>query len=231
MSFRLTGIATLLKRHGRNLTLLRDADTVYDTNTSETYQSVNGWNETTIELEYYEPLGQYIYVRTGGINLGEISREPATGQKLETVRMESAGAARYFVLVFRGPPFNPPTYIYINGVRSLLESNYHSGGITNVYYRDNSSEEQTTFKITIEEPQWQVRGYFYDSKEVNIYDTQVGEGNRRVVFYPIDLSGNPLPKPRIGDKVRGQSDVVSIYRVEEVMSNDKVLVYLCRVNE
>lgn len=76
-----------------------------------------------------------------------------------------------------------------------------------------------------------IRGYFYDSRNLAEYATQIEEGNRRVILYPTDTAGLAYPKPEIDDRIVGQRDEVSIWRVEEIMSNEKVLFYICRVKE
>lgn len=234
MSFRLTGIATLLKRHGRNLILRRDADVVYDTNTSETYKTINGWNETTLEFEYSPDVRRLAYVNSLGLRYGEISREPYEGQTLFVSYVIPEGSEFRLVLMISGTTLlNPPLFLNINGERVLLTNHYYSVAdeATYILYNFPFPDTTKTIYITFEQPEWQVRGYFYDSKEISILDTQVGEGNRRVALHPMDLTGNPLPLPRIGDTIIGQNDEVSIFRVEPVMSNEKVLSYLCRVKE
>lgn len=118
----------------------------------------------------------------------------------------------------------------MTGIFQLLKR--HGRNLKVIYPNTNSQYNPTTGGVFQAVPvEITVRGYFYDSKEENILETQVGEGNRRVVLYPFDTNGNPVPKPKDGDKIEGQRDKVVIYRTEEVLSNDQVLFYLCRVRE
>ena len=54
-----------------------------------------------------------------------------------------------------------------------------------------------------------VRGYFYDSKENFVFNTQIQDGKRKLILLPRDVSGNPF-LPQEGAKVSGQRDTVSI---------------------
>lgn len=76
-----------------------------------------------------------------------------------------------------------------------------------------------------------VRGYFYDTKKEPIYETQVDEGRRRVVFKATDSNGLLIREPKPGDSIEGQRDKVNILRVEEIVSQMKTLVYICIVKE
>lgn len=75
-----------------------------------------------------------------------------------------------------------------------------------------------------------VRGYFYDSKENFVYDTQIQDGKRKLILLPIDTSGNPFT-PEEGSKVSGQRDTVSITTVGEIMSGEQIIFYICKVQE
>lgn len=116
----------------------------------------------------------------------------------------------------------------LTGIYTLLKRH---GRNLKLIKKSNSDYDPTTGTVTNNTEPFFVRGYFYDSKNNNQFDTQVDEGDRRVALYPYGLEGLPTPKPEIGDTVEGQRDKVSIYRVDEVVSNEKVLIYLCRVKE
>ena len=116
----------------------------------------------------------------------------------------------------------------LTGISSLLKRHGRNLKVTKA---SGEVYDPQTSTVTNQSEPFFVRGYFYDSRELNIYDTQIGEGNRRVVLYPYGLEGLPIPKPEIGDRIEGQRDTVSIWRVEEVMSKEKVLAYICRVKE
>ena len=75
-----------------------------------------------------------------------------------------------------------------------------------------------------------VRGYFYDSKEDFIYNTQIQDGKRKLILLPTDTSGNPFV-PEEGAKVSGQRDTVSITTVNEIMSGEQIIFYICKVQE
>ena len=75
-----------------------------------------------------------------------------------------------------------------------------------------------------------VRGYFYDSKEDFTYNTQIQDGKRKLILLPRDTSGNPF-LPQEGAKVSGQRDTVSITTVDEIMSGEQIIFYICKVQE
>ena len=75
-----------------------------------------------------------------------------------------------------------------------------------------------------------VRGYFYDSKEAFIFNTQIQDGKRKLILLPMDTNGNPFI-PEEGSKVSGQRDTVSITTVDEVVSGEQVIFYICKVQE
>ena len=75
-----------------------------------------------------------------------------------------------------------------------------------------------------------VRGYFYDSKENFVYNTQIQDGKRKLILLPRDVSGNPF-LPQEGAKVSGQRDTVSITTVDEIMSGEQIIFYICKVQE
>ena len=76
-----------------------------------------------------------------------------------------------------------------------------------------------------------VKGYFYDSRKEPAFETLVSLGRRRVMFRPYDLQGNPITKPAEGDMIEGQRDKTAIVRVDEVVSGEETLVYICWVRE
>lgn len=76
-----------------------------------------------------------------------------------------------------------------------------------------------------------VKGYLYDIRKETDYDTLVSLGSRRLAIYPVDVNGNPITIPREGDKIEGHRDTVVVTRVDEVLSQDKVIVYLLRIKE
>lgn len=75
------------------------------------------------------------------------------------------------------------------------------------------------------------RGYFYDNSKSVMDQTSVEEGNRRVLLYPYAADGSLLRKPSPGDKIEGQRDKVVVVRTDEIVSGEKVLLYICRVKE
>ena len=75
-----------------------------------------------------------------------------------------------------------------------------------------------------------VRGYFYDSKEDFIFNTQIQDGKRKLILLPTDTSGNSF-RPVVGSKVSGSNDTVSITTVDEIMSGEQIIFYICRVQE
>ena len=75
-----------------------------------------------------------------------------------------------------------------------------------------------------------VRGYFYDSKEDFIFNTQIQDGKRKLILLSRDVNGDPFV-PVGGAKVSGQRDAVSITTVDEIMSGEQIIFYICRVQE
>lgn len=116
----------------------------------------------------------------------------------------------------------------LTGLSQLLKRHGRNVKVTKL---QNSVYDPTTGTVVNTTEPFFVRGYFYDSTETNIYDTQVGDGNRRVILYPFGIEGLPIPKPVIGDIIEGQRDKVSVWRVDEIVSNEKVMAYICRVKE
>lgn len=75
-----------------------------------------------------------------------------------------------------------------------------------------------------------VRGYFHDSKETLVFNTQIQDGKRKLILLPKDINGNPF-HPEEGAKVSGQRDTVSITTVDEIMSGEQTIFYVCKVQE
>ena len=75
-----------------------------------------------------------------------------------------------------------------------------------------------------------VRGYFYDSKEDFVYNTQIQDGKRKLILLPRDVNGDPFV-PVGGAKVSGQRDTVSITTADEIMSGEQIIFYICKVQE
>lgn len=75
-----------------------------------------------------------------------------------------------------------------------------------------------------------VRGYFYDSKENFVYNTQIQDGKRKLILLPTDTSGNPF-RPLVGSKVSGSNDTVSITTADQIMSGEQIIFYICKVQE
>ena len=75
-----------------------------------------------------------------------------------------------------------------------------------------------------------VRGYFYDSKENFVYNTQIQDGKRKLILLPRDVNGDPFV-PVGGAKVSGQRDTVSITTADEIMSGEQIIFYICKVQE
>ena len=75
-----------------------------------------------------------------------------------------------------------------------------------------------------------VRGYFYDSKENFVYNTQIQDGKRKLILLSRDVNGDPFV-PVGGAKVSGQRDTVSIATVDEIMSGEQIIFYICKVQE
>ena len=116
----------------------------------------------------------------------------------------------------------------LTGISTLLRRH---GRTLRLEKKSNEQYNPATGGVTDEREYFFIRGYFYDSRAINIYDTQIEEGNRRVVLYPLGTEGLPYPKPIIVDRIIGQNDEVSIYRLEELYSKEKLLAYICRVKE
>ena len=233
MTFRLTGISSLLKRHGRNLQLKRDLNTAYDPETSTTYKTLNEFNDFEATLQEIAT-GSWYYSNGGGLNIGSIDREfynllDLTGVTIsEDFNNGEAGIGISFESNIALENF--PSSIKVNGVVCNFVTSYLQSGHFTIQY-EYAPVVDGKATIELNNIIATVRGYFYDSRNLSEYSTQIEEGNRRVVLYPYDTSGNALLKPEISDTIEGQRDKVSIWRVEEVMSNEKVLAYICRVKE
>lgn len=116
------------------------------------------------------------------------------------------------------------------GISQLLALH---GRSINIHYKGvNGQYNPATGDVVSEEiPSVTVRGYFYDSQKVSEFETQISEGRRRVFFRPTDINGEVIRKPSEGDILEGHRDKVSVVRVDEIMSGEQVLVYICRVRE
>lgn len=116
------------------------------------------------------------------------------------------------------------------GIATLLARH---GRLIRINYNNvNSQYDPATGKVVKDSiPPAVVKGYFYESKKEPQYETQVSVGSRRVVFRPVDTNGMTIRRPSEGDTIEGQRDKVDVLRVEEVVSGDKTLVYICWVKE
>lgn len=76
-----------------------------------------------------------------------------------------------------------------------------------------------------------IRGYFYDTKQTDGYQTQVASTNRRLILYPTTITGVAYRKPSTGDTVTCNGETTSIVRVDEIASNEKILFYICGLNK
>lgn len=116
------------------------------------------------------------------------------------------------------------------GILQLLQLH---GRLINITYNNINSEYDPATGEVISDTVTPVtvKGYFYDSQKTNEFEAQVSEGRRRVFFRPVDISGVAIRKPEEGDTIEGHRDKVNVVRVDEVLSGEKILAYICRVRE
>ena len=118
----------------------------------------------------------------------------------------------------------------MTGLAQLLSR--HGRNVTLDYQNIQIEYDPETSTVTDEDiPDVVVRGYFYDTKQTDGYQTQVESTNRRLIMYPTTITGLAYRKPETGDDVTCNGDTSSIVRVDEIASGEKVLFYICGLNK
>lgn len=118
----------------------------------------------------------------------------------------------------------------MTGTKQLLAR--HGRNLKLNYNNVSSNYNPATGTVTkVAFPPVFVRGYFYQSKNSVMDETEIDHGDRKVIIYPFSTNGVPIRKPEISDSIEGQRDTVSIEGVHEVTSGEKTLFYICSVKE
>lgn len=118
----------------------------------------------------------------------------------------------------------------MKGIYQLLTR--HGKTVTIKYESvDTTYNPATGETTTTTVPNTQVKGYFYRTKLMNRQETLIEDGDRRLILYPHDINGVAIRKPKPSDTAIGQNDNVRILSVQEVVSGQKVLFYICAVKE
>lgn len=120
--------------------------------------------------------------------------------------------------------------IRLHGIRTLLSRHGRDFTLTSTY-QGEYNPENGEFTDDPNQDTYIIRGYFYDSKELNIENTQIENGKRKLILLATDILGYDYPKPEPGMTVYGQNDSVSIARVEEIRSGEQVIFYICQAQE
>lgn len=118
----------------------------------------------------------------------------------------------------------------MTGIAQLLSR--HGRNITLDY--QNIEAEYDPVTSTVEDndiPDATIRGYFYDTKKVDGYQSQVSNSNRRLIMYPTTIAGAAYQKPTTGDRVVCNGETTLIVRVDEIASGEKILFYICGLNK
>lgn len=118
----------------------------------------------------------------------------------------------------------------MTGIVQLLRR--HGRNVTLDYQNVEAEYDPETSTVEDQDiPDVVVRGYFYDTKETNGYQTQVEATNRRLILYPLTIAGVAYLKPSTGDNVICNGETTSIVRVDEIASGEKILFYICGLNK
>ena len=75
-----------------------------------------------------------------------------------------------------------------------------------------------------------VKGHFAEFNMKERVAMEIVDGMRKCTLSTLDIWGNTIPEPEIGDTIIGQGDTVSIHRVQIFNSNGPVC-YICWVKE
>ena len=75
-----------------------------------------------------------------------------------------------------------------------------------------------------------VRAHFSDFNLQERIATEIVDGMRKVLLSTIDVDGDSIPTPEVGDQIIGEGDTVNIERVQTIYSGGPVC-YICYVKE
>lgn len=76
-----------------------------------------------------------------------------------------------------------------------------------------------------------VKGFFYSYNSMERANSAIQGGDRKLVIPSTDTSGAATPVPKVGDKVSGEGDTVSIVNVSKVLDGASTVCYICQVRE
>lgn len=75
-----------------------------------------------------------------------------------------------------------------------------------------------------------VRAHFSDFNLQERVASEIVDGMRKVLLSTLDVDGQSIPEPEVGDQIVGQGDTVNITRVQTIYSVTPVC-YICWVKE
>lgn len=76
-----------------------------------------------------------------------------------------------------------------------------------------------------------VMGYFFNYHLGDVDGMSVVLGDRRLALPTKDTGGNTITAPKKGDTFTGEEDMVSVVRVDRIMSGVDPVGYVCQVRE
>lgn len=97
--------------------------------------------------------------------------------------------------------------------------------------KGTSSYNVLTSQPTTSDTSVTVLGYFYNYQLGDVDGVSIVLGDRRLALPTTDTSGNTIPTPKKGDTFAGESDTVSVVRVDKIMSGDNAVGFVCQVRE
>lgn len=87
-----------------------------------------------------------------------------------------------------------------------------------------------TGSVTNSSTSYTVKGYPYNYRLREGETNNVEYGDRRIVLSIYDTAGDAIAEPKVGDTLSGIGDVVSITRVDKIISVT-AMCYICWVKE
>ena len=76
-----------------------------------------------------------------------------------------------------------------------------------------------------------VKGMFYSYNSMERNGSAIQAGDRKLAIPATDTSGDATPVPKVGDKVSGEGDTVSVVSVSKVLQGASTVCYICQVRE
>jgi len=76
-----------------------------------------------------------------------------------------------------------------------------------------------------------VKCYMSDYNLSEIDNDSVVMGDRKALLPSVDISGDSLPEPDVGDKIVGFGDTVNVVSTQKIYHADTLVCYICQMRE